>query len=111
MPSSPEPLTLTAALADLQRRGFTASFEAADGGLRVRETGRTYRAHELAIRESYRFEGVSDPDDLSVLYALEAVDGTRGTLVDAYGAYADPAVGRVLRDVPVRPGGPARAAG
>jgi hypothetical protein len=28
------------------------------------------RPEDVRIREFYRFEGVSDPDDLSVVYAL-----------------------------------------
>ncbi|MGH7263649.1 MAG: hypothetical protein ACREMB_02190, partial [Candidatus Rokuibacteriota bacterium] len=96
-----EPLTLTGALEQLTRRGFTATFEASAGGLQVRQSGRTYRPEDLSIRESYRFEGVSDPDDLSALYAIEASDGTRGTLVDGYGIYADPAMADVLRRIPV----------
>jgi len=48
------------------------------------------------IVDYHRFEGTSDPDDTSVIYALETNDGTLGTLVDAYGAYVDPAVGALL---------------
>jgi hypothetical protein len=40
---------------------------------------------------------------MSVIYALEARDGTRGTLTDAYGSYADPAVGAVVDRIPVAP--------
>jgi len=48
-----------------------------------------------------RFEGVSDPVDTSVVYAIETVDGVRGTLVDGYNVYADPAMGDFLKDVRV----------
>ncbi len=101
-----EPITLAATIDALARRGFTASFEPCPEGLRLSAGTRTYGPAEVTIRESYRFEGVSDPDDLSVVYAIEAADGTRGVLVDAFGAYADPAVARVLRDVAVRATGP-----
>lgn len=96
------PMTLAAALDDLRRRGFTESFMAVKGGLRALESGKTFGRDALVIREYHRFEGVSDPDDMSVLYAIETGDGTRGTLVDAFGPYADPLVGAVLQDVPVR---------
>jgi hypothetical protein len=101
-----EPMTLAGMLDQLTRRGFTATFEATAGGLRARQSGRTYRPEDLSIRESYRFEGASDPDDLSALYAIEASDGTRGTLVDGYGVYANPATADVLRRIPVRGRGP-----
>ena len=56
----------------------------------------------LTIIEHHRFEGVSDPDDMSVVYGIEANDGTRGVLVDAYGVYADPRVSELLKSVKVR---------
>lgn len=40
---------------------------------------------------------MSDPDDSSVLYALEGPDGTKGLLVAAYGAYADAGLGTALK--------------
>jgi hypothetical protein len=95
-------VTLTGTLDDLARRGFTERFGVAGDGLRSAEGGKTFRAEDLLIREFYRFEGVSDPDDMSIVYAIESRDGTRGTLVDAFGVYASPAVGRVLEHIPIR---------
>jgi hypothetical protein len=95
-------MTLTGAIDELERRGFTESFMAVRGGLRALASGKTFGGDELVIREYHRFEGVSDPDDMSILYAIEGRDGTRGTLVDAFGVYADPVVGAALQGVPVR---------
>jgi len=61
-----------------------------------------FRPDEVVIREYRRFEGVSDPDDMSIVYAIETEGGTRGTLVDAYGVYSDPAVSTFLSTVPMR---------
>ena len=36
----------------------------------------------------HRFEGMSSTDDNSILYAISSKDGIKGTLVDAYGVYA-----------------------
>jgi hypothetical protein len=91
--------TMTEAVNALQDRGFTANFEFIDGLLHDLGNGRTFRADELTIIEHHRFEGTSDPDDLSVCYALQAQDGTRGILVDAYGAYANPEVSEFLTHV------------
>lgn len=98
-------MTLAGILDDLARRGFTEHFEVAGGGLRGAEGGKTFRAEELMIREYHRFEGVSDPDDMSIVYAIESRDGTRGTLVDAFGVYSNPAVSAVLASVPIRRAG------
>lgn len=94
--------TLVGTLADLAHRGFTAAFAVAGDGLRAAGTVRTFRPEDLTIREFHRFEGISDPDDMSIVYAIESRDGTRGTLVDAFGVYSNPAVTRVLEHVPIR---------
>jgi hypothetical protein len=91
------------ALTALNRRGFVAEFIVERDGVRVSGTDRRYRPEELRIRDYYRFEGTSDPDDMSVIYAVEARDGTRGTLTDAYGAYADPTVGAMVNRLRVAP--------
>jgi hypothetical protein len=91
-------------LDELMRRGFVASFIATPGGLRLVGEGRTLAPDELTIRAYRRFEGVSDPDDMSIVYAIEARDGTRGTLVDAFGVYASPAVAAVLNHVRIQHG-------
>jgi hypothetical protein len=95
--------TLTGVLADLAHRGFTEEFAVAGDGLRAAGTVRTFKPEDLTIREFHRFEGVSDPDDMSIVYAIESKDGTRGTLVDAFGVYSSPAVTQVLEHVPIRP--------
>jgi hypothetical protein len=97
-----EPSTLTAVLDTLRRAGFTVDFGVGDRALRIPGSPRLLRPADLAIREYHRFEGVSDPDDMAIVYAIEAGDGTRGTLVDAFGVYANPAVGALLSDVPIR---------
>jgi len=84
------------AMAALRRRGFTADFLVEGDTLRVAGTSRRLRPEEVRIVDYYRFEGASDPDDMSVIYTLEARDGTRGTMTDAFGPYADPAIGAVL---------------
>jgi len=89
----------------LARRGFTDGFRVVDGGLQVLSSGKLLRPDDLVIREVYRFEGVSDPDDMSIVYAIESRDGTRGTLVDAFGVYSNPAVSTVLARVPIRRAG------
>ena len=101
--------TLSNAVARLVGRGFTANFGVVGDRLHAFDSGKTFGAHELVIREFQRFEGVSDPDDMAIVYAIESTDGTRGSLVDAFGAYANPTVGAFLRDVPIRRTvGPAR---
>lgn len=51
--------------------------------------GKFYQPDELKIIKTYRFEGESDPSDSSILYVMEALDGSLGYSVDAYGAFSN----------------------
>jgi hypothetical protein len=94
--------TLDGAVEALARRGFTERFRVVDGRLRALSTGEVLRTEDLLIREYHRFEGISDPDDMAIVYALESTGGIRGTVADAYGVYADPAMSAVLDGVPIQ---------
>ena len=94
--------TMNDAIQDLKQRGFTSNFEFLNNAFRAVDTGRTFQANDLTIVEHHRFEGASDPDDMSVVYAIEANDGTRGILVDAFGVYANPDLGAFLQNVKMR---------
>jgi len=95
----PDALSMTQVLDDLKARGFTANIGVVDEQLRVLDSGKILQPEEIVVREVHRFEGVSDPDEMSVAYAIESHDGIRGVLVDAFGVYADPAVGQLLKNV------------
>ena len=88
-----EERTLTAMEERLRKEGFLADFNVMDGQLTMmRHDGgahRTWRAADVRIVDFYRFEGESNPDDMSILYAIECVDGTKGTIANSYGPTAD----------------------
>jgi len=94
--------TVGEALAGVARRGFSANFELMNGVLTDMATGRTFAPEGLTIVEHHRFEGASDPDDMAIVYAIEARDGTRGAFVDAFGTYATPGLGEFLERVKIR---------
>ena len=63
MAASQEPTTLAETLDDLTRRGtFTVRGER----LRAVASGARFPPDEVVIAEDHRFEGVSDPDDMSI---------------------------------------------
>ena len=91
--------TLAGTMDELAARGFTEHFMLVNGKLRAADSGKVFPADEVMIAEYHRFEGVSDPDDMAILYALETRSGLRGTLADAFGVYADPMVGAFMKEV------------
>jgi hypothetical protein len=92
------------AIQELKKRGFTANFEFLIQEFRNVDSGRTFKADELTIVEHYRFEGASDPDDMSIVYAIESDDGLKGIVADAFGLYANPDLGGFLENVKIREG-------
>lgn len=75
----------------LTKDGFTQDFTVVNGRLQTigNDSNKSYAPDELTIVDFYRFEGESNPDDMSILYAIEANDGVRGTISSAYGTYGD----------------------
>jgi hypothetical protein len=56
--------------------------------LKNMETDKTYQPKEVSLDRVIRFEGRSNPADMSVLYALTVISSDeKGLLVDAYGTY------------------------
>jgi quercetin dioxygenase-like cupin family protein len=102
--------TLSGTIERLNGEGYTAHFGVVGNRLRAFESGEAFEAHEVVIREYQRFEGVSNPDDMAVVYAIESANGIRGSLVDAFGVYSDPRVSTFLQDVPIRRTGQSGAA-
>jgi hypothetical protein len=93
--------SLAGGIKEMAGRGFTQELKVKGARLEAVGSGKSFRPDQVVVREHRRFEGVSDPDDTSVLYAIETDDGTKGVLVDGYGAYADAAVAAFLESVRV----------
>jgi hypothetical protein len=81
--------SLVDALYDLKSRGYEADFEIQPNCLYCGELDLRVQPEEFMVDEIHRFEENSSPDDNSVLYAISSSAGVKGTLVDAYGVYAE----------------------
>jgi hypothetical protein len=88
--------TLIEALNDLKARGFVYDFNLAQEKLECKDLNLQLDPHHFDIAEMYRFEGMTNPDDSSVVYAIESDQGVKGVLVNAYGVYADTASDEVI---------------
>lgn len=81
--------TLSEAIEDVKNQGYTYDFNLKEKCLACEELNREFAPKEFTVVGSYRFEGMSNPGDNSVLYLIETNTGEKGTLADAYGVYAD----------------------
>jgi len=81
--------TLTDAINDLKQRGYTNDFNLHPDRIECSALTLKLTPEEFHVDEVYRFEGLTNPDDNTVLYAISSTQGAKGVLVDAYGAYSD----------------------
>lgn len=91
--------TLSTCLNKLVREGYEEDFRIAKEGLCGVHGKKCYQPGEVHIVDFFRFEGASDPADNSILYAIETTDGTKGTLTDAFGPYADANIDKFIKQV------------
>jgi hypothetical protein len=93
--------TLSQAIERLTTAGYRDEFRAEQDGLRSVETGCVHAPETLVVDDIVRLEGVSDPQDESMLFALRCADhGTRGTYVVAFGPDVTPLDADMVRRLP-----------
>ncbi len=82
--------TLSQAIADLQKSGYTYDFNLKQDCIECKALDYKILANEFEVDKMYRFEGDSNPDDASILFAISSDSyKIKGLLVDAYGMYSD----------------------
>lgn len=86
-------------MSKLERHGYKEQFKVEKDRLVSVTTKKKYKSGDVSAVNFYRFEGSSDPDDMSILYAIETTDGAKGTLTDAYGMYSDEDTGAFMKQV------------
>ena len=79
--------TLTAAMGHLRQKGYLLDFNIKSNYLNCMMTGQQLSAKQFHVDYIFRFEGENDPSDSSILYGISTVNGNKGLLVEAYGAY------------------------
>jgi hypothetical protein len=81
--------TLSETLTALQKEGYVLDFNLTSECIECKASNLQLYPDDFIIDKFYRFEGASNPDDSSIVYAISSKEGAKGTLVDAYGVYAD----------------------
>lgn len=78
--------TLSEAMHTLNAEGFTKQFISIADGIQDTNSKRIYKQDEIEVVEQFRFEGMSNPADSTLLLSLKSKDGAKGTIVVNYGA-------------------------
>ena len=77
--------TLVEQIEKLKQKGIVEEFSV-EGNKVITKSGKKFDPEDLIIKETYRFEGESNPSDSSDLFVIEANDGTKGSLITSHGA-------------------------
>jgi hypothetical protein len=93
--------TLTEAMAALKKGGYDLDFNLHHEWIECPHLDLRLRPEEFHIDEVHRFEGMNDPDDSEVLYAISSSQGHKGLLVDAYGVYSSSMSTEMIRKLNV----------
>ena len=81
--------TLTETIQSLQARGYTNDFNLHPEWIECTPLNLKLGPEQFHVDEVHRFEGMTNPDDSAVLFAISSSLGIKGILLDAYGLYAD----------------------
>ncbi len=78
--------TLSQAINKLKlEEGYEHDFNLLDEQIEIKSTNESYGIEEFDVDKVLRFEGMSNPDDNAILYAITTTNGRKGVLVDGYG--------------------------
>jgi len=95
--------TMLDAIMRLRAAGYRLDLVAAPGGrLRCEQCGDITDAADVALDETVRFEGDSNPDDEGILIAISARCGHRGLYSAAFGPDTPSDDAQVLRALAAR---------
>lgn len=89
--------TLSETINGLIKLGYTHDFNIKSECIVCHQTNIILSPDDFQIDKVYRFEGASDPDYQSILYAISSIKyDVKGTLVNGYGISSDEASSKLV---------------
>jgi hypothetical protein len=89
--------TLSETINALVKLGYAHDFNIQEECLVCHRSNTKLQPQEFHIDKVYRFEGASNPEDQSILYAISSPRfGIKGTLVNGYGISSDEQVSKLI---------------
>jgi hypothetical protein len=99
--------TLSETINGLKKDGYLLDFNVRGERIVCHQTNTVLSPEDFEIDKLYRFEGASNPDDQSVLYAISSSEfDMKGVLVNGYGISADAATDAIIARLKTHPDNP-----
>lgn len=90
--------TLSETINELVKLGYTHDFNIKEECIVCHRTNITLSPDDFQIDHVYRFEGDSDPEYQSILYAISSIKfEVKGTLVNGYGISSDETISNLIK--------------
>lgn len=91
--------SLSSKMTEIKKQGYSTEFRLEKDKLISSISKRSFYPNELTIKNIYRFEGESNPSDMSILYAIETNTKEKGLVVNGYGISSDEELANFLKSV------------
>ncbi|MBO0591565.1 hypothetical protein I2486_09100 [Cellulophaga sp. E16_2] len=85
---------------EFQEKGYTHNFRINEGAMIDLETKKRYNPEDIFIKKEFRFEGMSNPSDMSILYIIETIDNSKGTVLANYSPSSDTSMAEFFKEIP-----------
>lgn len=82
------------------KKGYTSSYTIENGKLMDVESKKRYSPNEIQIIAEHRFEGISNPSDMSILYIITTPDQGKGTVLANYSPASSTDMAVFFKEVP-----------
>ena len=93
--------TVTDTLNTLKSEGYVLDFNLKPDCVECTSLNIRLYPDDFVIDKFFRFEGASNPDDSAIVYAISSKDGLKGTMMDAYGVYADSLTTEIIKKLKI----------
>ena len=97
--------TVSEAINELAKRGYTTDFKilSDEECIICNAIPTQLSPEEFIIDEVYRFEGITDPGDEMIIYAISSLNhNLKGILLNAYGMYSDLATAKIVKRLKIK---------
>ncbi len=83
-----------------EKMGYDHLYRFQDGALVDTNTNEKFSPEDILIVAEHRYEGMSNPSDLSILYIIESRSGNKGSMLAGYGPSANLELAEFFKEIP-----------